>query len=340
MNPRRPAVHSESAKPVQVFTMRVNEVFIAVCVIFSSFSLSLRILDTATPSISETRSMFLRLLESMPPTIAESRSLAPHLARPRPRFFALLSLRGGSTGRNNHSQVSGCVLESLNTTVQSVAPTLNLSSGPPPVVKQPTLQKNRTIEVMQEGLARFVYEKGVVFYNNVQVVNRDLSVLMLRYLCELKQSESDAAALAAAAKSAAVRQLNESATALSPDTNHTAASCVDAGPPPPDIADPDAAPRTAAPADPAAAAADADAAASRVVPPPASDGGPPSGACSAPTAGKNRTAGGLHVLDALSATGLRALRYTLEVSPRSRSPPRPPPRAAGTDVRRGRGAGP
>lgn len=44
-------------------------------------------------------------------------------------------------------------------------------------------------EELTEGLARAIYRKGEVFYNNAQVVNRDLSVLVLRYFVQQRRKE-------------------------------------------------------------------------------------------------------------------------------------------------------
>jgi hypothetical protein len=296
-----------------------SDVVMAMFIFFSSFSLSLRTIDSSTPSSIVPHSKLVMLSQ-------RCAALAPNLHRSRHGFA--LSLRGGFTESTNESQVDGHVLESLNSTVHGVNSFAVTNT-------QPTLQKNRTVEIMQEGLARFLFEKGVVFYNNVQVVNRDLSVLMLRYLCELKQSEMDAAAsaaaLAAVAKNAAARQLNESTNAsLSPETNGTAASCIDAGPSLPKMSDADT---VAASADPAATAA---AAVSRIALSPANEAGPPVGSVPQPP-GRNRTAAGLRVLDALSATGLRALRYTLEVRTPLRPGPRPPASVQPVDGRLRRG---
>lgn len=47
---------------------------------------------------------------------------------------------------------------------------------------------------LREGLARCMHRRGEVFYNKAQVVNRDLSVLMLRYYGQLRRREEEAAA--------------------------------------------------------------------------------------------------------------------------------------------------
>jgi hypothetical protein len=188
-----------------------------------------------------------------------------------------LILRGGSAGNEDVVNTSSATNEEqrISTNLSSV------SSSPAGVAP-----KNRSIEVKQEGLARFLYSKGTVFYNNVQVVNRDLSVLMLRYFGELRQSEFLASELAAAEK-AANRQNTSNLTTVSPNTTSNVGQ----------------------PADGSGSDRFCSSNTLHAETPP-TDKAIPVGNGSSDSV---RKLGGLHILDALSATGLRALRYTLEV---------------------------
>ena len=44
-------------------------------------------------------------------------------------------------------------------------------------------------QVLQEGLATIIYRHGESFYNNVQVVNRDISVMMLRFYDDYRREQ-------------------------------------------------------------------------------------------------------------------------------------------------------
>ena len=144
-----------------------------------------------------------------------------------------------------------------------------------------------------EGRATLYFpsQKGV-FYNPPQIPNRDLSVLALRRFAEMRQQEL----IAERAKKA----------------EKAAARAAAAAPAAPVVADDDAAAGSSAPVDEAAAAAvpatDASAAAKPAAVP-ATDA-----SAAAKPAADEPPPPGLRVLDALSASGLRAMRYIKEVA--------------------------
>ena len=132
-----------------------------------------------------------------------------------------------------------------------------------------------------EGKATIFFpsEKGV-FYNPPQIPNRDLSVLALRHFARQWQSEME--------EKAAKQQLKAAKRAASEAAKASAASV-----------DPD----SGAPAPPSGPSCAASASAAT----PATETTE-----AAPTA-PSPPAAGIRVLDALTASGLRALRYVLEV---------------------------
>jgi len=65
--------------------------------------------------------------------------------------------------------------------------------------------KGQQFEVVREGKAAVLFKKGEVFYNNVQVQNRDLSVASLRVFRHIRQEEETAKA----AKKGQAKELEE-----------------------------------------------------------------------------------------------------------------------------------
>lgn len=165
-----------------------------------------------------------------------------------------------------------------------------------------------------EGLAKFHFRKGEVFYNKAQVVNRDLSVLVISAFIEARQREvqeererrmRNREAAAAAAEvigepdptNGSVREGDSGETAAGGGTS----TMLDQDQP--------AAQRQG----------HADAASTLGDPPSGKEEGSAGGGGDEPA--KPR---GVRILDALSATGLRAIRYTLEVGRRAHLPSLPP----------------
>ena len=54
-----------------------------------------------------------------------------------------------------------------------------------------TMDESEESTIIEEGLAKVKFRKGEVFYNPVQVVNRDLSVLMLRDFVQVRRRERE-----------------------------------------------------------------------------------------------------------------------------------------------------
>lgn len=161
--------------------------------------------------------------------------------------------------------------------------------------------------MLQEGKARILQAGNDVFYNKAQVTNRDLSILMIKQFIAKRQEEG-----AQGGKRASKRE-NKGANATAGGDAEAAA----AGAAGPSGGAPTGADAAAADAHAAAAASTSGAAA-------ASDAG--SGKAgnahgSKAAAGKAGVGGGgggkkdkgIVVLEGLSATGLRALRYALEI---------------------------
>jgi len=136
--------------------------------------------------------------------------------------------------------------------------------------------------VLQEGRARILSAGGnEVFYNKAQVTNRDLSILVIRRFIELRAAELAAGTLKT---SFAGKKKEKRDKARAEKVAATAAAAGDGA---------DAAGAAAAPGD--------------------ADGG---GAST--SGGAAAGAAGVRILEGLSATGLRALRYALEIDGISR----------------------
>jgi len=91
---------------------------------------------------------------------------------------AFLALRGGQDDSEDAAAAADNFAQG-----NSVLATVDDESGT-------DLIQNETLTTKHEGLVEFGFEKGKVFYNKAMVVNRDLSVLMLRIFVETRNAVS------------------------------------------------------------------------------------------------------------------------------------------------------